>query len=314
MGRIPPVNMANHQLPDVVREQIAENMVTPGTPENVALTAGFARLGGQSTGEVDIQGGTPLTLRAADGTKHVDFKPDGVDPHAHVVRLFPPSAGKRTKIEFWSGPEEDVASVRAASLETHGTADPYNPESQHVSLYTVDNVGAFRHAFDLYWGSQFDGKFHLPDLLLYAEKKAIFVDDVSIGNTTGPSPTSAGRRVLDIAETVDGAKELEIRLRGTTYASRWLITPSNTTIGNDTSKSLTLYVGSAANNNIHIPATGNNVGFGTSSFGGGAKVLGIANATTVPTTNPSAGGILYVESGALKYRGSSGTVTTLAPA
>lgn len=32
---------------------------------------------------------------------------------------------------------------------------------------------------------------------------------------------------------------------------------------------------------------------------------------TAPGTNPSGGGYLYVESGALKYRGSSGTVTTL---
>jgi hypothetical protein len=52
----------------------------------------------------------------------------------------------------------------------------------------------------------------------------------------------------------------------------------------------------------------------TTSIGGGAGVLGIANATTVPTTNPSGGGILYVESGALKYRGSSGTITTLGAA
>jgi hypothetical protein len=41
--------------------------------------------------------------------------------------------------------------------------------------------------------------------------------------------------------------------------------------------------------------------------------LQIAN-TTAPTSNPSASGYLYVESGALKYRGSSGTVTTIANA
>lgn len=58
-----------------------------------------------------------------------------------------------------------------------------------------------------------------------------------------------------------------------------------------------------------------NVGFNTvDQFGGGVKVLGIANATTTPTTNPTGGGVLYVENGALKYRGSSGTVTTLANA
>ena len=46
----------------------------------------------------------------------------------------------------------------------------------------------------------------------------------------------------------------------------------------------------------------------------GAGVVFIANATTVPTTNPVGGGYLYFEGGALKCRGSSGTITTLAPA
>ena len=52
----------------------------------------------------------------------------------------------------------------------------------------------------------------------------------------------------------------------------------------------------------------------TGSFGSGEKVIFIANATTVPSTNPTGGGILYVEAGALKYRGSSGTVTTIGAA
>jgi hypothetical protein len=43
------------------------------------------------------------------------------------------------------------------------------------------------------------------------------------------------------------------------------------------------------------------------------KTLHMANAAA-PTSNPSGGGVLYVESGALKYRGSSGTVTTIANA
>lgn len=53
------------------------------------------------------------------------------------------------------------------------------------------------------------------------------------------------------------------------------------------------------------------VGVGGSSFGNGTKVLFIANAGTVPSASPAGGGILYVEGGALKYRGSSGTITTL---
>ena len=44
-----------------------------------------------------------------------------------------------------------------------------------------------------------------------------------------------------------------------------------------------------------------------------AKVLGLANATA-PSTSPAGMGQLYVESGALKFRGSSGTIPTIAAA
>ena len=57
-----------------------------------------------------------------------------------------------------------------------------------------------------------------------------------------------------------------------------------------------------------------NLGLGTSTFGtSAAKVIGIANGTA-PSSSPAGMGQLYVESGALKYRGSSGTVTTLGAA
>jgi len=56
-----------------------------------------------------------------------------------------------------------------------------------------------------------------------------------------------------------------------------------------------------------------NMMHGTTSVGtSGAKVIAIGNGTA-PTTNIS-GGQLYVEAGALRYRGSGGTVTTLAAA
>jgi hypothetical protein len=51
----------------------------------------------------------------------------------------------------------------------------------------------------------------------------------------------------------------------------------------------------------------------TSAATSSAKTIHLANATA-PTANPSGGGVLYVDSGALKYRGSSGTVTTIAAA
>ena len=65
---------------------------------------------------------------------------------------------------------------------------------------------------------------------------------------------------------------------------------------------------------LHL-GTDYNLGlFGAASAGGGVNVIFIANANTNPSSNPTGGGILYVDSGALKYRGSSGTVTTLGAA
>lgn len=73
----------------------------------------------------------------------------------------------------------------------------------------------------------------------------------------------------------------------------------------------------AVTNNYSV-FTANNVLMGATvagvSVGGGSRVIAIQNAATVPNSNPANGGVLYVESGALKYRGSSGTVTTIANA
>jgi len=70
-----------------------------------------------------------------------------------------------------------------------------------------------------------------------------------------------------------------------------------------------------AGNNVFICQGGGNVSIGNvTAFGSNAAaVLGLANAT-VPTTSPAGMGQLYVEAGALKYRGSSGTITTIAAA
>ena len=68
------------------------------------------------------------------------------------------------------------------------------------------------------------------------------------------------------------------------------------------------------------PAAGGNIGFGFKKardfkeFGGGQGVIVIANASVAPSVNIAGAGILYVEDGALKYRGSNGTVTVIAPA
>jgi hypothetical protein len=54
--------------------------------------------------------------------------------------------------------------------------------------------------------------------------------------------------------------------------------------------------------------------FGSLGFGGGQGVMALGNAIVIRSSNPACGGALYVEAGALQYRGSAGTVTTIAAA
>ena len=67
------------------------------------------------------------------------------------------------------------------------------------------------------------------------------------------------------------------------------------------------------------PAAGGNIGIGFpeakdfKNFGEGQGVIAIANASVAPSVNLPGAGILYVEQGALKYRGPNGTVTVIAP-
>lgn len=53
---------------------------------------------------------------------------------------------------------------------------------------------------------------------------------------------------------------------------------------------------------------------GTVNYQGGDRIIYLGNRNAAPTGNPTAGGFMYAESGALKWRGSSGTVTTIANA
>lgn len=66
-------------------------------------------------------------------------------------------------------------------------------------------------------------------------------------------------------------------------------------------------------NGLYINSDGN-VGIGTTNqFGGGAGVLAIANASSVPGSNPAGGVVVYADpaDGKLKYRSASGEVRTL---
>jgi len=77
----------------------------------------------------------------------------------------------------------------------------------------------------------------------------------------------------------------------------------------DDGQPIVMYTNSVAHLRLE---NGGNLGLWGNSYGSGTKVVFIGNCSAAPSGTPTGGGVLYVESGALKYKGSSGTVTTIA--
>ena len=86
--------------------------------------------------------------------------------------------------------------------------------------------------------------------------------------------------------------------------------------GSDETSSYRLYIDitNTAAPLIYGEFDDDNLGINTVDMASGTGVIAIANATAVPSGTPTGGGVLYVEGGALKYKGSSGTITTLGAA
>jgi len=127
---------------------------------------------------------------------------------------------------------------------------------------------------------------------------------LGIGVTSAYSGTKM--TVVGVSYFAGGADSTEqIRVGFTDATSYWSIGRDNVTTDN-------FVIGNGATR-LSIDQSGNLL-LGVSAAGtSAAKVLGLANATA-PSTSPAGMGQLYVESGALKFRGSSGTITTIAAA
>lgn len=140
----------------------------------------------------------------------------------------------------------------------------------------------------------------------YSGNSDIAVFERTTGNV-GIGTSSPGYK-LDVSGQIRASvasSNAQLRLERTTTSAghSWL---------GASSSSLLEVLDSSFSTRLTLDSSGN-LGLGGTSFGSGVTVFFLANATA-PTSNPSGGGILYVEAGALKYRGSSGTVTTIANA
>lgn len=182
-----------------------------------------------------------------------------------------------------------------------------------------------------------DDDLHLKTVTGATESTLTFTDALILKNATGyawvpirlgiGSTTSSPAEILHVAEASTGGRiftkvENTAANTGSNSGSAgvymqgrghgWTMNTDVGLNGGDNFGITSVTLGSTPV--VFADATGNLAVNSTGSFGGGTGVVFLANRTAAPTTNPTGGGILYCESGALKFRGSSGTVTTIAPA
>lgn len=100
------------------------------------------------------------------------------------------------------------------------------------------------------------------------------------------------------------------------YANAHATNPGSVVVGLSNNASAAFRVNTAGldgGDDLLVVSGAGNVGIGTISFGAGAGVVAIANATSVPSSNPSGGVVFYADpaDGKLKYRSASGEIRSL---
>lgn len=243
-------------------------------------------LGGPVTVPLDAQGAFEVTLPATDAP---DMDPSG---WAYIVaeQLVGIPAGRSYNVLLpRAQPEVDLADIAPTDpskpnyVGVPGPAGPAGPQGPKGDTGGTGAAGAA-------------GPTGAPGVVQSVNGKSIAAVVLTAGDV-GAVPATGG--------TFTG--RVIVRGDGTANIAEW----------QDSAGTVRTRIGPSGNLVASaIAYLANSVQFGATSadVGGGVGVLGITNAPTVPTTNPTGGAILYAEGGVLKVRQADGTVFAIGAA
>ncbi len=275
------------------------------------------KTGGNFTGEVDIQpaSGRAAFLKTVDPTAHTatfyQAATSGTDTAAAVNATSDNSA---TSAMFLSG----IESARGTLKVAHRNPGPGATADASASAVSIDLQDAGQG------GTAAQGIFITSTTTAAGSTgNAVTVRFGGQDWFVVKGAVSAGQGVVGVGVATGHvpAGMLEVAQKDTT-------TPGIAMTAIASGTDMVNLKDSGGNQRFQVSNAGNAIFratmFSTSPLQGGATsadlggssgfVISMKNVTTPPSTNPTGGGILYVDAGALKYRGSSGTVTTIAPA
>lgn len=304
---------------------------------NDATTPSLTTAAGKTnTGFVQINGKTSgsLTFTTADATGQAVTVSASAQTVGASTLSIPDMAGVSDTFAFLTKSQ----TLSSKTLDTTGNITLANGSSFRTNTTTA-NTAVFQ-AYDV------DGAAYLtfatltngntPSFNITAPAGGtIAINGATIGATTAAAAnfttaTLSGGLCISSTATLTNSNN-QIRVRDDNFIIDGL-SLSNPSIQfdsldriryNRTTDTLTLFInnveiwnttGSAFSvdtNSFVVDTSTDNIGIGTTDYASGTGgVIAIVNATA-PSGTPTGGGVLYVEAGALKYKGSSGTVTTL---
>jgi len=265
---------------------------------------------------------TAVVKGSSDTTKQLRFEVDGFTTGTTRV-LTPPNADATIAGQNFANTFTATQTISTGNLVMSSAGGSFsvgdgsptffapihvgNPTSFGTVRWPIevkDNPGSYRYLFGISDDANIDSILNIPDT---GTARFKFTRAADIANTV-LSVTNAG--VVTIHGATTGTVSVEERADFSAYVV------DNAFATRKYGFILAAW-DTAARNVLYGEAdgTGGNAAFfAAPSVGGGRGVIFIANAAVVPTTDPTGGGILYCEGGALKYRGSGGTVTTIANA
>lgn len=187
----------------------------------------------------------------------------------------------------------------------------------HVSDNIVDNSGLpgifFQNVFDLHIsGNHVSNSTQGGILGTELVRGLLIIVNNSIRNPCGSTGQTIGLNIPQTASVV-GRISGNVILDDINYMTQAIQGPKTVSVSDNQVNNKS--VGGGADSSYRVNSTLLAGGATeTSGTGSGVGVFGLRNASVPPTTNPTSGGVIYVENGALKYRSSNGVITTVAPA
>lgn len=214
----------------------------------------------------------------------------------------------------------DVGGVKRWTFQKDDVAEDALGAGSNFRLSSRNNDGTFKST--VLFADRGTGQVSFGSTIPLANAKTTVAGGVGLRNTTTPTANTGGATLFSSGgklKVVEGDGAITdiapaLPVTGGTVTGAVDVRPAS---GNG----LSVYGSTSPATYFRVTADGHpysnseratfyNVGVGDTStpFGGGVRVLGMQNASVIPTSNPANGVVAYAEAGVMKVRQSNGTI------